>query len=158
MLKNINVRLFEQEQQIVLKMRELGLPVNEIIRNCIRNYAHEYLKEEKGYSEALKIRAALALEKHNLQKKLDSMTDEEYATKELRAVVKGDRAYITMFNTGTYGLPLNGIKELRVDDQMIKIHLGILDDINVENREGVKMTESEKREARENLNKIRRGE
>jgi len=150
----INVRLRRPEQESIRKMKENGLEPNELIRGFLRDYAHEHFKEEKGYSEAARIRAKLALEKHETRKEVEEMSDQEYAEKVINAKIKGEVAYITTFNTAPFTIPLSDIKNYSKDDQIIKTHLAIMSGLPVENRWGDIMEEADVLMAKEKLENI----
>lgn len=155
MAETIHIKLFPREQEIIETMRDRGYPVNEVIRELIRNYGKSEFPEEKGYSKAAFLRAKIAVKDKLTQEEKDAMTNEEYAEKELKAVVKNGMAYITLFNTSVYGFPLETIKEIGKDEPMIQRHLVILANGEVRNNQGQLMSEADKAEARANLEKLR---
>lgn len=154
MPNTINVRLRAPEQEVIKKMKEMGLEPNELIRGFLRDYAHEHFKEEKGYSEAMRIRAKLALEQHQTKKDVEEMSDQEYAEKVLKARVIGNMAYITTFSTSPYPIALQEVKNWASDDSIIKTHLSIMNGLPAENRWGETMDPEQVEIAKRNLENL----
>lgn len=148
----IHIGLTEKEEKIVEKI-EAESYLGEIIRSLIREYGYKNYKEEKGYSEAARLRAKLALEKHHTKKEIDGMTNEEYAEQVLKAVVKGPYAWIATLGGNPFPLVLSQIKDVTQEDSGIIKHLAIVNNTPIADSFGVEISEDQKREARENLEK-----
>lgn len=129
MPKSINVRIYPQEEEVINKMKEKGLPVNELIRGFLREYGDKHFPTPPPYAEALLLRAKIAYKKHATNEEIENMSNEDYATKVLRGKIVKDRVWFVNPNQ-TFDLSLEKIKKVPVEDEWIRQHMELLDNLN----------------------------
>jgi hypothetical protein len=122
-VKIIHIGLRKKEAWIVDKMEEEGDSVPEMIRILIRNYGEEKYPSDPGYVDVKK--QEIQLKKQKLKEK--ELSNEEYAEKKLRAIIKDGYAWIS--GTGSnQPVPLTEIKYFDINGDAVKYHFSILDD------------------------------
>lgn len=138
-VKNYIIGLRQSEMDVIERIAEQGDSPPEIIRGLIRQYGTEHFQEEKGYSVAAKLRAQIAAEQHELKKKVETMSDEEYAEKVLRAKVLHGYAHLITPSSSLYRIPLGDVKKINPKDTLVTSHIAILEDKDFTNLFGMLM-------------------
>lgn len=147
----VHIGLRKEETEVIENIKADGNEPSEIIRGLLREYGEKKYKEEKGYSEAAKIRAQLALESHRLKREMKEMTNKEYAENILKAVVNENLAWISSRGGQPWAYDLTKIKQYTTEHPDIKRHLAILNNEPFVDAFGILVTEKEMEEARKNL-------
>lgn len=122
--RRITVELRGPEEPIVHFMEEKGYKISEVIREQIRQWGKDNIKEPKAYEEALKMSAEIR--KAKLEKTLEftNLSEEDYATKVLHGkIIDGSRVGFKIANNQTMTMPLAGIKDQTpANNGLIDIH------------------------------------
>jgi len=129
-IKTIHIGLHLPHVKVVEKIEQSGFLLSEVIRNLIIQYGVDHFPEEKAYAKAALLKAEATVGKIAEEKAFESMSDKDYAEKELRGTVKGNFVYFMRGTGGITKLPLIEIKKYNTDNHIsIKMHQEILDKI-----------------------------
>lgn len=126
--KILHIGLHRPEAEIVEKMEEAGHQVSEIVRGLIREHGAREFPATPAYAEALKLRALLKQKELDDKKAFDSMSNEEYAVRELRGQLRGQNVVFRVASGMEVPVALHKIKEFsRTGSDLVVIHNQLLD-------------------------------
>ena len=122
--RRITVELRGPEEPIVQFMEEKGYKISEVIRELLRQWGKENIREPKPYEEALKLSAEIRKKKLEKTLEFNNLSEEDYATKVLHGkILDGVKVGFKIANGQTMTLPLAGIKEHTPENnELVAIH------------------------------------
>jgi hypothetical protein len=131
-IKTIHIGLHLPHVNVVKKIEDSGFLLSEVIRNLIIQYGLEHFPEEKAYAKAALLKAEVAVGKVAEDRIFDSMSNEDYAEKELHGTIKGNFVYFMHGTGGTAKIPLIDIKKHTAENHLsVRMHNEILNRVFV---------------------------